>query len=105
MECRIVDICNQPDYFKLFTANADRVTDLHADIVRMHTVHSDLIFLLRQASVQHARQIDVRCLLENTNRSVRFAIVIVVFLLVAEEILVECDGNILCLFFICFCFR
>ena len=101
MECRIVDICDQPDYFKFLAANTDRVTDLHADIVRMHTIHSDLIFLLRQASVQHARQIDVRCLLKNTNRSVRLAIVIVVFLLVAEEILVKCDGNILCFFVFC----
>ena len=55
MKRRIIDVRNQSNHFKFLTTHADRVTDFHVDIVRMHTIHRDLILILRQPSVQHTR--------------------------------------------------
>ena len=51
MQCGVVDICKQSYYLILFPAHRYGVSYRHTDIIGMHTVDCDLVFVLRKSSI------------------------------------------------------
>ena len=93
MQCRIIDIGNQSDNFKLLSTDRDFISHFDADIVRMHTVDCDLVRFFRESSVKQAGKIHVIIFRINADGSFRFTVIVVIFLLISEEVLINLYRN------------
>ena len=106
MQCGIVDICDKARYLEFLSADLYCVTNLHAHVVCMHSVHSDFVLILWKRTLNETCEVDILGLCVYPDGSVLFAVCIVVLSLVAIEILVERDRSFaaIAVFFVRSCF-
>ena len=93
MQRCIIDIGNKTCYLIGLTSHLDRIANLDADVVRVHTVDRDLILRFRETSIHQTCLIDLICSGKNTDGSVSSSIIIIIFLFVSEEIFIQADRS------------
>ena len=89
MQCCIIYICDQTCYTEFLSGYGNSISHLYADIIRMHTVDGNFICLLRKLSVQNACLVDCIRFGINTDGSIRFPVIVIVFLLIPVKIFVN----------------